>query len=227
MTSQEDQDRALTFPVDTFMIRGPAIPYGAPFSLVEFIRFHTAYQKFVRSMRNLDLTFLNGKACTVRYNFDATRPEEDRLLINWDRLMPLFWKPPPAERDVVRVPEILKFVEKKLRFRKCKAVSGDTCICGNNPHKVVSPGSECTNKLHWHHFCTAHVSAWLTHYMVPGILLKESKEMFHAMIAKVHRDDPAILEFYSTGERTDTQLLLDSARSISGSGSGAAVSQWF
>lgn len=71
----------------------------------------------------------------------------------------------------------------------------------------------------------ASVSAWLTNYLVPAILLKESKEMFRAMIAKVHRDDPAILEYYSTGERTDTQLLLDSARSISGSGSGAAASQ--
>ncbi|ULM71706.1 repeat element 38 protein [Diadegma fenestrale ichnovirus] len=187
--------------------------------------FHTAYQQFAQTIRNLDLTFLNGKVCTVRYSFDATRPEEDRLLINWDWIMPLFWGPPPGERDFVRVPEILDFVEKKVRFQKCKALSGDTCICRKNPHKVVSPGSECTNEIHWHHFCNAHVSAWLTHYMVPAILLKESKEMFHEMIAKVHRDNPAILEYYSTGERTDTQLLLDSARSISGSGSSVAASQ--
>ncbi|XP_046975202.1 uncharacterized protein LOC124541391 [Vanessa cardui] len=48
-----------------------------------------------------------------------------------------------------------------------------------------------------------------------GITPPESKEMFHAMIAKVHRGYPAIMECYSTGERTDTQLLLNSARSIS------------
>ncbi|ULM71580.1 repeat element 1-1 protein [Diadegma fenestrale ichnovirus] len=77
MSSQENQDRALTFPVDTFTFRGPAIPGQAPFTIGELMCFHTAYQQFAQTIRNLDLTFLNGKVCTVRYSFDATRPEED------------------------------------------------------------------------------------------------------------------------------------------------------
>lgn len=64
MTSQEDQDRALlTFPVDTFTVREPTIPRGAPFSVGEFMRFDTAYRQFVQSKRNLDLTFLNSTRC--------------------------------------------------------------------------------------------------------------------------------------------------------------------
>lgn len=226
MQSQEKDDRTLTFPVDTFTFRGPAIPDGAPFSISEYMLFNTAYGQFLASIRTLDLTFLNGKACPVRYSFDATRPEEDRLLINWDWLMPLFWGPPPGERDFVGLPTILDFVEKTIRFEKCKAVAVDTCSCGKKPKEaVVSPGRECKNQLHWHHFCTAHVSKWLTHYMVPAILLKESKEMFSAIIAKLHPSNPDILEYYSTGIRTDTQVLLDSARNISGRGYGAAESK--
>ncbi|CAG4992921.1 unnamed protein product [Colias eurytheme] len=98
-----------------------------------------------------------------------------------DKLGPLFSESPPGERDFVRLPVILQFVE-NIRFQKCKAVASDTCSCGKKPNKVVSPGHECKNKLHWHHFCTAHVSAWLTKYMIPAILLKESKEMFSANV---------------------------------------------
>lgn len=225
MSCQEAEDRTLTFPVDTFTIRGPAIPDGAPFSIAEFSAYDTAYRQFLGSERTLELAFLNGKVLPVRYSFDATRPEEDRLLMNWDWLMPLFWGPPPGDRDFVRLPTILEFVEKKIRFEKCKAVASDTCSCGKKSNKVLSPGRECKNQRHWHHFCTRHVSAWLTKYLVPAILLKESKEMFTAIIAKVHQDNPDILEYYSTGERTDTEMLLDSARNISGSGSGAAESK--
>nr|AAR89178.1 repeat element protein 6 [Hyposoter didymator ichnovirus]ABC24710.1 repeat element protein 6 [Hyposoter didymator ichnovirus] len=217
MPFNEDHDRTHTYPVDTFTFRGPAMPNGAPFSFIEFIRFNVAYQQFLTSIRNLDLTFLNGKACPVRYSFDATRPEEDRLLINWDWLMPLFWERPPGERDFVRLPVILQFV-KNIRFQKCKAVASDTCSCEKKPNKVVSPGRECKNELHWHHFCTAHVSAWLTKYMIPAILLKESKEMFTEIIANVHQNNPDVLEYYSMAERTDTQVLLDSARNSSGHG---------
>lgn len=225
MSSQEDEDRALTFPVDTFTIRGPYVPAGAPFGITQFIAFQTAYQQFLQSDRTLDLTFLNGKTCPVAYNFDARRPKEDRLLINWDWLMPLFWGPPPGDRNYVRLRTIVEFVQKKLHFQKCKAVAGDTCSCDKRPNKVVSPGRECKNKLHWHHFCTAHVSAWLTNYLVPAILLKESKEMFNAIIAKVHQTNPDILEYYFMGERTDTQLLLDAAHNINSPGSSAAESE--
>lgn len=225
MRSQEEQDKTHTFPVDTFTFRGRAMLNWTAFGVIDYMHFDTAYGQFFASIRNLDLTFLNGKACTVRYSFDATRPEEDRLLINWDWLMPLFWGPPPGKRDFVRLPAILHFVEKELRFQKCKAVAGDTCSCGKEPNEVVSPGRECKNNLHWHHFCTAHVSAWLTSYVIPAILIKESKEMFRAIMENVHQNNPDILEYYSTGERTDTQVLLDSARNNSGSGDGAAESK--
>lgn len=225
MSSQEYQDRTLTFPVDTFTFRIASIPQGAPFSVTEFARFDTAYRQFLGSIRELDSTFLNGQACPVRYSFDATRPEEDRLLIDWDWLTPLFWGPPPGERNFVRLHTIVEFVEKKVRFQKCTTVTSDTCSCGKKPNEVISPRRECKNRLHWHHFCNAHVSAWLTNYLVPAILQKESKDMFTAIIAKVHQDDPDILEYYSMGERTDSQVLLDSARNISGAGSGAAESK--
>lgn len=212
----QSQDRILSFPVDTFTRRGPSIPEEAPFSPGEILQFNKAYKQFLQAERQLDdLTFLNGKPCPVRYNFDPTRPEEDRLLVNWDWLMPLFWGPPPGERDLVRVPTILEFVETKIRFSKCKAVAGDTCSCGKRPNVVVPPGRECRIPQHFHHFCTAHVSAWITKYMVPAILLKESQEIFREVIQKVHEGDPQILEYYSTGDRTDTEMLLHSARNIS------------
>ncbi|CAG4981346.1 unnamed protein product [Colias eurytheme] len=84
MTFHEDHDRTLPYLMDTFTFRGPAILPGAPFSITEFMHFNEAYQQFLASIRNLDLTFLNEKACPVCYSFDATRPEGDRLLINWD-----------------------------------------------------------------------------------------------------------------------------------------------
>ncbi|KAL0811205.1 hypothetical protein ABMA28_009635 [Loxostege sticticalis] len=70
--------------------------------------------------------------------------------IHWDWLQPVFWRDPPGKRDFVRLPTILKFVEEELRFQKCKMVASDTCSCDNNPHEVVSPGSESTNPHHWH-----------------------------------------------------------------------------
>lgn len=225
MASQEKHNRTRTIPVDTFTIRGPPELYRAPLSVTEHRYFNTAYGQFLASIRTLDLTFLNGKTLPVCYSFDETRPEEDRLLINWDCLMPLFWGPPPGRRNFVRLPAILDFVEKKIRFQNCEAVAGDTCSCGKKPNKVVSPERECNNQLHWHHFCTAHVSAWLADSMIPAILLKESKDMFSATIAKLHQNNPDILECYSMRERTDTQVLLDSARNISDLGCGTAASQ--
>lgn len=69
-----------------------------------------------------------------------------------------------------------------------------------------------------------HVSAWLKNYIVPAILLEESKETFREYIAKVHRKNPDILEYYATGDRTDTEILLESARDITGMVSDATIS---
>lgn len=215
----QDEDRILNFSVDTFTRRGPSIPEEAPFSPTEILQFNRAYRQFLQAERQLDdLTFLNGKPCPVRYNFDPTRPEADRLLVNWDWLMPLFWGPPPGERDLVRPHTIVEFVEKTVRFRKCKVLAGDTCTCGKKRNVVVEPGRECKIPQHFHHFCPAHVSAWITKYLVPALLLKESQELFKEYIGKVHRGDQKIVEYYSSGEQTDTDMLLDSVRDISGSG---------
>ncbi|BAF45707.1 repeat element protein-d1.1 [Ichnoviriform fugitivi] len=226
MSSQQDQDRALTFPMDTFTVRGPLIPDGSTLTVGDMEHFEIAYKLFRGSIGKLNLTFFNGKSCHIHYSFNATRPEADRLLINWDCLMPLFWGPPPGERSFVRLSTILAFVEEKLRFQRCMAVPGDTCSCGKKPNKLVSPGHGCKNKLHWHHFCTAHVSAWLTRCLVPAILFKEYERMINPITAGVHEDDPDISECYSTSERTaHMHVLLDLARIISGSGSGAAKSK--
>ncbi|CAK1542082.1 unnamed protein product [Leptosia nina] len=202
----------------------PSISDEPPFTVAEFEQFYDACGEYFFSMGSVKLTFLTGDELTVHYTFDPARAPGDKLLIYWGWLMPLFWGPPPGTKSWARLPAIVDLIEKKVHYGSCNVLATDTCSCRKNPHTVVAPGLECKNTSHLHHFCATHISAWLKNYAVPAILLKESKELFSEYIGKVHRNNPDILNYYATGDRTDTDILLESVRNITGEVSDPAIS---
>lgn len=193
-----EQGRSLTFPVDTFTIRGPAIPHEAPFTVAEYMQFSTAYKQFLDAIHTIEVTFLNGATFPVQYNFDATRMEGDRLLINWDWLAHIFGTMPPGEISFVRVPTILHFIKKRVNLNKCCAADGDTC-CRRKKNAAEIPKHECQFE-HFHHYCSLHLSTWVVHYLVPVILMKESEELFK-ILTNARQNNPDVMDYYATGDR--------------------------
>lgn len=208
-----EQERSLTFPVDTFTIRGPAIPHEVPFTMAEYMQFSTAYKQFFDAIHTIEVTFLNGATFPVQYNFDATRMEGDRLLINWDWLAHIFGTMPPGEMSFVRVPMILHFIKKRVNLNKCCAAAGDTCCWKKNAAEI--PKHECQFE-HFHHYCSLHLSSWVVLYLVPVILMKESEELFK-ILTNAHQNNADVMDYYATGDRTGTEVLLESARNLNGS----------
>lgn len=201
------------FTVDNFTKRGLRRPRGAPYNVIEYLDFDCEYRRFLLSTKKIEVTFFNGESFEILYNFDATRTEKDRLLINWDTLSPLFGGvTPPGCRNFVRLSKITSFVEKHIHLDQCDVGLHNSCFCGRTPPDDLHIYWDSCSRQHFHHFCSVHVRSWLLLYLYPKILMEESEELFHESLRERHATNPDVLEYYSTGKYKDTWMLLDSAR---------------
>nr|BAF45767.1 c166.1 [Tranosema rostrale ichnovirus] len=211
MSSQEEASGASL--MNIFTQCGPFIPSGAPYNAEEMKKFHEECRRMFSATRKLKATFFNGKQLEIEYNFDAGRIDQDLLLINWHTLQPLFGgNRMPGTEHLSRLSKISDFIENSVHLDKCSFGTRDSCSCGkDSPDKVEMLGDVCGDQ-HFHHVCSLHVRSWLLRYLEPAILLRESKQLFHELIAKIHQHNPAVMDYYSTADPKNTEVLLEAAR---------------
>lgn len=216
----QKEKKSKVFTVNDFTKRGFHRPCGAPYNMSRYMEFDREYRRFLLSMNKIEVTFFNDKSFKILYNFDAARPEEDRLLINWDTLTPLFGGVTPSGfRSFVRLAKISTFVEKRIHLDQCEVGLHNSCFCGRTPPDDLDFFWDSCSDEHFHHFCSSHVRSWLWLYLHPKILSQESKPLFYNAIWNAHPSNPDVMLYYLMTGSENTDILLDSARSFGRSSS--------
>lgn len=162
------------------------------------------------STHKFEATFFNGKPLEIEYNFDPARPEEDRVFISLDSLLPVFGgilPEPSAAGKFAAVWEMCEFVESSVHLNKCPARRWVHCY----PGPYENPSVDKCIYGHFHHYCRMHVVAWLDWYLKTTILLRESKELFDEEIAYQYSSVTDDIVYYQTGKRATPEFLLASA----------------
>ncbi|CAK1542083.1 unnamed protein product [Leptosia nina] len=201
--------------LDTFTKRGFRRSSRTLIGEKAYSQCHNAYRRFLLNTSKIDVTFFNGESFQVLYNFDATRRKEDSLLINWDTLTPLFGGViPKCHRSFVRLERISNFVEKHIHLDKCKVGMYNFCSCTGTQPEYPDIYWDTYDDRRSHHYCSIHVRSWLYLYLKPKILLQESEQLFYEAIQEAHVDNPNAFKYYTPEVCRDTDILLESARSL-------------
>ncbi|BAF45740.1 repeat element protein-d10.1 [Ichnoviriform fugitivi] len=120
------------------------------------------------STHRLRSEFMNGKYLEIEYNYDHTRIEEQRVLINVNTLLPVLGSViPPDMETFVDVKRLLAFVEATVRLNGCCGHNNASCPCHLNVEPqdagyFVPPSENGCKDGHFHHFCAQHVNYWLS-----------------------------------------------------------------
>ncbi|ULM71692.1 repeat element 36 protein [Diadegma fenestrale ichnovirus] len=121
-----------------------------------------------KSTHRLRSEFIDGKHLEIEYNYDHTRTDEERVLINVNTLLPVFGGlVPPDTETFADVKTLNAFVETYVRLNECHAYQYASCPCHLDVDPDVAiefqPLSEnaCPDG-HFHHFCSKHVIHWLS-----------------------------------------------------------------
>ncbi|BAF45590.1 c4.2 [Tranosema rostrale ichnovirus] len=131
---------------------------------------------------NITTTFLNGEKLEIVYNFDPSRPEEDRIYINVGSLLPLFGGILlPTMEDFTSVSKLRNFVKTHVHLSMCSDYQHASCPChlvnngGQCGGRFVRPLVEACNYGHFHHYCYLHVIYWIDFSLCTSIWHKETK----------------------------------------------------
>ncbi|BAF45697.1 repeat element protein-c18.1 [Ichnoviriform fugitivi] len=133
------------------------------------------------STHRFTTTFLNGKPLVIRYNYDPSRVEEERVLFDIDSLLPVLGGTvPPAVSRFATPSQIHSFVKKHVHLNLCSDREYASCPChlGYDQAQVkafVQPAVDACHDGCFHHYCSQHVGHWLTLYLVQVVLLRERR----------------------------------------------------
>lgn len=135
--------------------------------------------------------FINGKSLVIEYNFDSSRIKEDRILINFDSLLPVFGGIVPSTMDKFQgVPKLTKFVKMHVHLDMCSEGERASCPChlvnedGRGYEMYVKPLVDACEYGHFHHYCSQHVSNWLNILEKTLITLRQMRGFFDEDVAK-------------------------------------------
>ncbi|AHY22019.1 repeat element 28 [Diadegma semiclausum ichnovirus] len=133
-----------------------------------------------KTTHRLRSEFMYGKPLEIEYNYDHTRIDEERVLINVYTLLPVFGgMVPPDTETFANVKRLNAFVERHVRFNECQAYRYACCPCHLDIDPEVAsefephPENSCPDR-HFHHFCSEHVNHWLSLVLEP--LIKNLEE---------------------------------------------------
>ncbi|BAF45666.1 repeat element protein-b15.1 [Ichnoviriform fugitivi] len=126
--------------------------------------------------------FIDGKQLEIEYNFDATRPEENRILINTESLLPVFGGIISTTMDkFASISKLENFVRMHVHLNMCSDRRYASCPC----HLVNDGGPGCEEFVkslvhvcghgHFHHYCSKHVESWLKIFENNTIQLHQTK----------------------------------------------------
>lgn len=133
------------------------------------------------STHRFTATFLNGKPLVIRYNYDPSRLEEERVLFDVDFLSPVLGSViPRALSRFATASQIHSFVKKHVHLNRCADCEHASCPChlGHDQAQVrafVQPAVDACHDRCFHHYCSQHVGYWLKLYLAPVVLLQERR----------------------------------------------------
>lgn len=133
------------------------------------------------STHQLTATFLNGKPLVIRYNYDPSRVQEERVLFDVDSLLPVLGGVvPPALSRFASLSQIHSFVKKHVHLNLCADREHASCPChlGRDQAQVrafVQPAVDACRDGCFHHYCSQHVGLWLGLYLARVVILRERR----------------------------------------------------
>ncbi|AIK25648.1 Rep1 [Hyposoter didymator ichnovirus] len=112
--------------------------------------------------------FINGEELEIEYNFDPTRTEGSRILINIDSLSSVFGGVVSTTMDkFASISKLENFIRMHVHLNMCSNRRYASCPC----HLVNDGGRGCEEFVkslvracehgHFHHYCDQHVESWL------------------------------------------------------------------
>lgn len=177
--------------------------------MAKFLKFED-YRSFIQSLRpsndeseifreklwqmsthRFTAPFSNGKQLEVEYNFDYSRKEEDRILINVDCLLPLFGNISPAIDEFASLSELETSIRKNVHLNTCSSHRHATCPCrlendeSEENSEVLKPSLATCECAHFHHHCSEHVIYWLKYFLATAILFRETGKCSNAYTAEI------------------------------------------
>lgn len=138
------------------------------------------------STRKMTTKFINGKPIEIRYNYDAARIEQDRILINTEYLLPVFGGiVAPVPKPFTSLTKINNFVQSAVILNACSGHKYACCPCHltnfdrHGATAFVKPSTTaCCAPKHFHHYCSHHVNYWFNYFLEPTIKSLEGEESF-------------------------------------------------
>lgn len=135
------------------------------------------------STRTCSPPFFNAKQ--IEYNYDARRPEQCRILLNVNTLLPITGPIFSTDTDELWISplEVRDIVWSCYTMDMCSDYRYTSCHCSARPHGTIIEHLQTISELHGtdcphghlHHFCTQHISAWLMNYLLPAIQVQEAR----------------------------------------------------
>lgn len=174
------------------------LPLDIILYLAKFLQFED-YRNFIRSfwpandecvtVRNklwqlsthkIACAFLNGKRLEIEYNFDASRPKENRILFNVKTLLQVFGGVvPPRSDQFLSASRLQNFISMHVHLNMCSGRQHAACLCHQlrcrtyTGVRIVKPPEVACKYGHFHHYCSQHVKNWLDFYLTSTVLHRE------------------------------------------------------
>lgn len=127
-------------------------------------------QKTLRKLSTYkcETIFIDGAQLKIEYNFDPTRPKENRILINIDSLLPVFGGIVSTTMDkFASISELKNVIRMHVHVNMCSDGRYASCAChlvnddGQGSEEFVKCLVRACEHGHSHHYCSKHVESWL------------------------------------------------------------------
>lgn len=135
-----------------------------------------------KSTHRLPTKFINGEDLEIEYNYDHTRMDYQRCLINAKTLLPVLGiMELPFPETFVDINRLTAFVSASVYLNQCHDYENTSCLCHLSVDYMVAANYKPPREIecaegHFHHFCSHHVNYWLKHDLEVTIKELEGEE---------------------------------------------------
>lgn len=187
----------------------PVFPLEMVLYMANFMCFQD-YRKFVQSLYpqyslnqliqeklwelstyKIDTIFFTGRPIVIEYNFDPSRPNEDRILMNVQSLAPIFGGVvSPTINRFTRVSVLTNFIKMHVHLNQCSGGRFASCPCHlvdkncRDFEAFEKPSTDACSYGHYHHYCAHHVASWLNTLEGIVMLQQQPRKCFGEDIAR-------------------------------------------
>lgn len=156
------------------------------------------------STKKFEAKFLDYRPLEIVYNYDPERKMADWILVKVESLLPIL-------RDI-KAPTNDEFVSiYKTETILKTGVNLNVSTCSLRPYQQ-NFGTDRIIHGYYQHYCWKHITRWLRYYLLPVILLRESREHYVELISTKHYIKGGDRLLQSTGEHEDAAFWFQFAK---------------